>query len=64
MQLKLVKITDIETRKISYYALNDMRYEDMASSFPHLDDFEYELLGEVEIDEQVLYEEGFREHGA
>lgn len=61
MELSLVQIKDKQTGKITYYGVNDKHYDAMlASGGSDLDDqFEWNWLGDVCVDEQILMEEGY-----
>lgn len=61
MQLYLVKIRDKTTKKVSYHAVNDKHYDAMlAGGGSNLDDlYSWEWLGDVEISDEILNEEGY-----
>lgn len=60
MTLNLVKILDKKTGTSSYHAVNDLHYNAMlAGGGSYYDDiYSWEWLGDIEISEEVLNEEG------
>lgn len=65
MILNLVSIKDKRTGKITYYAVNNKHYDIMLDSGGCNFDLTHEWgwLGDVNISEQVLNEEGYWEYG-
>lgn len=61
MELSLVKITNKKTNKVSYSAVNDRHYDGMlACGGSNLElEYDWDWLGDVEIDEQILNEQGW-----
>jgi hypothetical protein len=62
MELSLVVVIDKKTNKGRYYAVNNKHYDAMlASGGSSLDDeYEWKWLGDVNISEEILQEEGYQ----
>jgi hypothetical protein len=61
MELNLVSVKNKTTGKVAYYGVDDRHYDAMlASGGSNLDDeFEWNWLGQVEVSEEILGEEGY-----
>jgi hypothetical protein len=60
MILNLVKIKNIKTNTVSYHAVNELHYNSMLAcgGTSYELEFEWEYMGDVEISEEILNEEG------
>ncbi len=61
MELDLVKIVNKKTKGVTYHAVNDKHYNAMlAGAGSNLDDlYDWQYVGSVEIEDEILEEEGF-----
>lgn len=61
MELSLIRLTNKKTNKTTYHAVNDKHYDGMlASGGSNLDlEYEWAWIGDVEISEDVLNEQGY-----
>lgn len=63
LELNLVCVFNKKENTKQYFAVNDKHYDAMLAS-GDIDGYEWKWLGNVIIEEQILFEEGFREYGA
>lgn len=61
MELNLVSVLNKETNKVTYHAVNDRHYDGMlaAGGSEFEDKHPWDWLGDVEISEEILNEQGY-----
>ena len=62
MELNLVSVLDKETNRVTYHAVNDKHYDGMLASggcWELEKRYDWDWLGDVEISEEILNEQGY-----